>query len=431
MMRRPAVLLPLAVLAIAVAAYADPPAGFRSLFNGRDLTGWRGQPHLSPYDEANWSDAERAAKRAGFAVDLLSHWRVDGDEIVNDGAGPYLTSGDVGDFELHLDYKTVAGADSGIYLRGCPQVQIWDTTEAGGKWNLGADKGSGALWNNERYERMPLVLADRPFGEWNGLRIRLVGARTTVYLNDQLVVDHVPLENYWDRARAIPRGGPIQLQTHGGEIRFRNLLLRDIGAAEGNAILDQHGDEGFEPVFNGHDLAGWAGPLDQYEVKDGAIVCKPGMGGTIYTAEEYGDFAVRLEIKLPPGGNNGLAIRYPGEGDAAYVGMCELQVLDNTAPQYQSLKEWQYHGSAYGMVPAQREYQRPVGEWNFEEVTVVGSRVKVELNGFVILDADLADVKEPASGQAHEGRTRTRGHFGFAGHNDPVMFRNVRIKRLD
>ena len=189
-------------------------------------------------------------------------------------------------------------------------------------------------------------------------------------------------------------------------------------------------DDGFESVFNGRDFTGWAGPVSEYEVKDGAIVCRRGKGGTIYTTAEYGNFIVRFDFKLPPGGNNGLAIRYPGNGDTAYSGMCELQVLDNEAPQYAKLDARQYHGSAYGMAAAKRGFLRPTGEWNVQEVAVRGSTIRVELNGTVILDCDLATVKEFMANSAHPGKDRTTGHFGFAGHNDPVEFRNIRIKRL-
>src|SRR5207248_9532319 len=137
-------------------------------------------------------------------------------------------------------------------------------------------------------------------------------------------------------------------------------------------------------------------PTNEYEVVTGALRCRSGKGGTIYTTEEYPDFIARLEIKLPPGGNNGLAIRYPGEGDPAYAGMCELQVLDDNYEKATGEKSdpRQAHGSAYGMAAAARGYQHPIGEWNFEEVTVKGSKIKVELNGTVILDCDLATVRD-------------------------------------
>jgi hypothetical protein len=140
-----------------------------------------------------------------------------------------------------------------------------------------------------------------------------------------------------------------------------------------------------------------------------------------------------LEIKLPPGGNNGLAIRYPNHGDTAYDGMCEIQVLDENYEKAtgDKIDPRQAHGSAYGMVPAYRGYQHPIGEWNYEEVTVKGPTIKVELNGTVILDCDLSKVTEFMGNHRHPGKDRTRGTFGFAGHNDPVMFRNIALQRLE
>ncbi len=191
-------------------------------------------------------------------------------------------------------------------------------------------------------------------------------------------------------------------------------------------------EKGFESIFNGKDFEGWAGPIENYEVVDGAIVCKKGKGGTIFTKEEYADFVVRLEFKLPPGGNNGLAIRYPGKGNTAYVGMCELQVLDEKYEEVRKAKldPRQVHGSAYGMVAAKRGAQKPADEWNEQEVIVKGSTIKVTLNGTVILDCDLSTVTEFMGKRSHPGKDRASGHFGFAGHSDPVMFRNIRIKKL-
>ena len=413
----------------------QPPEGYTALFNGKNLDGWYGLGHFSPTELAAMSDEDRQAKRTKDLEDMFAHWTTENGELVNDGHGVYLTTNEeFEDFDFWIDYKTVAKADSGIYLRANPQVQIWDFTEAGGKWNIGADKGSGGLWNNSpgAAGKDPSVLADKAFGEWNRLRIQQVGARTSVWLNDQQVVDHANMENFWDRKRAHFRKGPIQLQTHGGEIRWRNVFIKKIGADEANKILASKNEDGFEQVFNGKDFTGFAGPIDNYEINDGVLKCKPHKGGTIYTEKVYSDFVARLEFRLPPGGNNGLAIRYPGDGDTAYVGMTELQVLDSEHPKYAKLDARQYHGSAYGMAPATRGYLRPTGEWNFQEVTVQGSNIKVELNGSVILDADIAkvDPKTFMAGSAHPGKALTKGHFGFAGHSDPVEFRNVRIKEL-
>jgi hypothetical protein len=411
------------------------PKGFTALFNGKDLRGWHGMPHYDPRKLADMQDDERKALLAKWTEDAKQHWSVEKGELVNDGNGAYLTTDkEYGDIELLIDYKTVPKADSGIYLKFTPQVQIWDYTKEGGKWNIGADKGSGGLWNNSPGApgKDPLVLADKPFGQWNSFRIIQVGARTTIWLNGKLVVDNAILENFWDRKKPLFSKGRIQLQTHGGEIRWRNIYLREIPPQEANDRLNKHNDKGFASVFDGKSFDGWAGPVENYEVKDGTIMCRPGKGGTIYTKQQFGDFVARLEYKLPPGGNNGLAIRYPGgTGDTAYVGMCEVQVLDDDAPQYKKLDPRQYNGSVYGMVAAHRGYLRPTGEWNFEEVTVKGSTIKVELNGNVIVDTDVSKVKEFMGNRPHPGKDRKAGHFGFAGHSDPVQFRNIRIKPLD
>lgn len=411
-----------------------PPQGFTAVFNGKDMTGWHGMPHFDPRELAKMSESDRKAKIDEWTADAKKHWKVENQELVNDGNGAYLTTDrDYGDMELMIEYKTVALADSGIYLRANPQVQIWDYTEKGGKWNIGADKGSGGLWNNSPGApgKDPLVLADKPFGEWNKLRIIQIGSRTTIYLNDKLVVSNAIMENFWDRASPLFAKGPIQLQTHGGEIRWRNIFIREIPAEESAKLLGSQNDSGFKSLFDGKTLEGWAGAVANYEVVDGAIRCKKGAGGVLHTKDEYADYVARMEIRIPAGGNNGLAIRYPGDGDTAYVGMCELQVLDNESPQYAKLDARQYHGSAYGMAAAKRGFLRPAGEWNFQEVTIKGSTIKVELNGTVILDTDLSKITEYLANSPHPGKTRTTGFFGFAGHGDAVEFRNVKIKKLD
>jgi Domain of Unknown Function (DUF1080) len=407
----------------------QPPPGFVALFNGKDLQGWHGCPHLDP---SQW-DSIDATKRTQWNDELKKHWTVVDGALVNDGHGAYMTTDkDYGDIELLIEYKTVPKADSGIYLRGTPQIQIWDSTESD-KFNLGADKGSGALWNNSAGAagKDPLVLADKPFGEWNAFRIMQIGARTTVWLNGKMVVDNAIMENYWDKDRVKPlaRTGKIQLQTHGGEIQWRNIFIREIPAEEANSHLAKHAGNGFTELFNGSDLKGWAGATDNYEVVDGAIQCKQGHGGVLHTTDEYADFDVRFEFQLPPGGNNGLALRYPGKGDTAYVGMCELQILDDSAAKYAKLDPRQYHGSAYGMIAANRGYVRPAGEWNFQQVTVKGSTLRVELNGSVILNGDLSKVSEYMANSPHPGKDRTSGFFGFAGHSDPVRFKNIAIRR--
>ncbi len=415
------------VLGIHSVAMAQAPQGFTSLFNGEDLSGWHGRPHLDPRKWPDTTDEQREQWNA----DRDEHWTVQDGAIVNDGHGVFLTSDrEYGDIELRIEYKTIPKADSGIYLRGSPQVQIWDSTNEQ-QFELGADKGSGGLWNNSPHApgKDPLELADKPFGEWNAFRILQVGATTSVWLNDKLVVDRAPMENYWDRKLPLFVKGVIQLQTHGGEIQWRNLYIRELDVEQANRWLREDKSQTFEPLFNGRDLSGWKGAVENYDVVDGAIQCKQGRGGVLHTEEEYADFTVRFEFQLPPAGNNGLAIRYPGEGDTAYTGMCELQVLDNRASVYAELDARQYHGSAYGMLAAARGYLRPAGQWNFQQVTVKGSTIQVDLNGTRILDGDLSQVSEYLDDRAHPGKDRTHGYFGFAGHSDPVRFRAIEITR--
>lgn len=424
--------LPTALLCVAALLAPHPAAadssgdGFVKLFDGKTLEGWHGRPHLHPDKYAEATDEQKKK----WAEEVATHWSIDGDQLVNDGHGAYLTTDkEYGDIELRLQYRTVPLADSGVYLRGNPQVQIWDSTEER-KFRHGANLGSGGLWNNSPGApgKDPLVKADRPFGQWNDLHILQVGARTTVKLNGQLVVDHAIMENFWDRSAPLPRTGPIQLQTHGGEIRWKNIEIREIGAEEANAILAKHAAEDFDSIFDGESLAGWTGATDDYEVVDGAIQCRKGRGGNLFTTKEYSNYVARLEFQLPPGGNNGLAIHYPGKGGPSVAGLTELQVLDDTAEKYAKLDPRQYHGSAYGMVAAKTGYLREVGEWNFQEVTVEGAKIRVELNGTVILDADLSEVTEFMGDKKHPGLERRSGHFGFAGHSDPVRFRNLAIK---
>lgn len=226
-------------LATATGHASEPPAGFRALFNGKDLSGWYG---LNPHSVVKLEGEKKEAALAKMREEFASHWRVEDGELVNDGTGPYATTDvELGDMELLLEYKTVPNADSGIYLRGTPQVQIWDKNQVfdPAKPTRRPHLGSGGLFNNtpDTAGRDPLVLADREFGEWNSFRIRQIGARTWVWLNDKLVVNGAVMENYWDKEKALPAKGPIMLQTHGGEIRWRNIFVREIGAEEAAAAL--------------------------------------------------------------------------------------------------------------------------------------------------------------------------------------------------
>ena len=210
------------------------PEGFVALFNGKDLSGWWGETTTNPTKYLTLSAEDLQKRKEASLPDIQKNWSVENQELVNNGKGLYLTTDkSYRDFELLLDYKTVAKADSGVYLRGCPQVQIWDYTDPA-KFSIGSDKGSGGLWNNSKDKpgKDPLVKADKAFGEWNHFRIVMAGEQVWVWLNDQKVVDGAVMENYYERTKPIPAEGPIQLQTHGGEIRWRNVFLREIQPEE-------------------------------------------------------------------------------------------------------------------------------------------------------------------------------------------------------
>jgi hypothetical protein len=401
-----------------------PPKGFVALFNGRDLAGWKGLVG-SPKSRREMSREELAKAQAKADEDMLAHWKVVDGALCFDGKGHSLcTAKDYSDFEMLVDWKIEAGGDSGIYLRGTPQVQIWDTANR----KVGAQVGSGGLYNNKKGASKPLKLADKAVGQWNTFRIIMTGEMVTVYLNDVLVVDNVVMENYWERDKPIYPNGQIELQSHGSLLYFRNVFIREIT----NKLTEQEKADGFKLLFNGKNLRGWQGNTKGYVVKDGTIVVEPELGGgNLYTAQEYGDFIMRFEFKLTPGANNGLGIRTPLNVNAAYQGM-ELQILDNTAEKYNTLRPYQFHGSIYGVVPAKRGYLKPVGMWNFQEVIANGKQITVKLNGTTIVDADIDKASTPKTmdGNDHPGLKREKGYIAFCGHGDKLAFRSLRIKTL-
>lgn len=225
---------------------SQAPEGFKSLFNGTDLSGWRGRPGwggvFSPYDEARFTTEERARHRSEWNAERDRHWSVDVEHgiIISDGQSVHLaTEQPYGDFELWVDWRFLKpGSDSGIYLRSYPQVQLWDPSNPDEQKN-GAFRGSGGLWNNSEGSpgRWPLVKADRPIGQWNTLQIKIIGDRVWVWLNGQTTVDGKLMENFFDRSLPLLPNGSIELQTHGSETHFRNIYLREIGAEEAKKIL--------------------------------------------------------------------------------------------------------------------------------------------------------------------------------------------------
>ena len=406
------VLFAAAAAAVAAAAPAAPPAeeGFESLFDGKTLKGWVG-----------------ATK--GYAAE-------DGKLVCpKKGGGNLYTAKQYGDFVLRFDFKLEPGANNGLGIRaplkGNPayvgmELQILDNTAE--RWSkLKPYQYHGSIYGVVPAKRGHL----KPVGQWNSQEVTCVGRRVKVILNGVTIVDAD-----LDKAAAggTPDGRPhpglksarghIGFLGHGSRVEFRNIRIKDLPTAAAPAA-----EEGFESLFDGKTLKGWVGATKGYAAEDGKLVCPKKGGGNLYTAKQYGDFVLRFDFKLEPGANNGLGIRAPLKGNPAYVGM-ELQILDNTAERWSKLKPYQYHGSIYGVVPAKRGHLKPVGQWNSQEVTCVGRRVKVVLNGVTIVDADLDKAAEAGApdGRPHPGLKRARGHIGFLGHGSRVEFRNIRIK---
>ena len=405
--------------------------GLVPMFNGKDLTGWQGLVG-NPITRKKMTPAELAQKQQEANQKATSFWSVKDGCIVFNGNGDNLCSiKQYGDFEMVVDWRITKKGDSGIYLRGSPQVQIWDTSRV----DVGAQVGSGGLYNNQKNQAKPLKVADNPIGDWNTFRIKMIGDKVTVYLNGELVVDNVILENYWDRSLPIFPKESIELQAHGTDLAFRDIYVQEINNS-GYSVSEAEAVDGFSPLFNGKNLEGWTGNLVDYKVENGEMVLHIDNGpshGNIYTTGEYSDFIYRFEFQLTPAANNGLGIRAPLTGDAAYVGM-ELQILDNEDPVYAQLQPYQYHGSVYGVIPAKRGFLKPLGQWNYEEVIAKGNHITVTLNGEVIMDGDIKAASkngtETMDHKSHPGLLNKKGHIGFLGHGSVVKFRNIRLKDI-
>ena len=405
--------------------------GYEQIFNEKDLTGWKGLVG-NPITRSKMSAKELATAQAKVDKQAAENWIVEDGTIFFTGKGDNLcTEKKYGDFEMLVDWKLYPGKepDAGIYLRGTPQVQIWDISRT----NVGAEVGSGGLYNNKTHESIPLKVADLELGAWNTFYIKMIGDRVTVHLNGELVVDNVILENYWDRSLPIFAMEQLELQAHGSEVAYRDIYVKEIDRAEPYTLSDEEKSDNFEVLFDGTNMHNWTGNTKDYIIENGNLVIYPSdsHGGNLYTKKEYDNFVFRFEFQLTPGANNGLGIRTPMEVDAAYHGM-ELQILDNDAPMYKDLEEYQFHGSVYGVIPAKRGFLKPLGEWNYQEVVADGDNIKITLNGTTILDGNIREASKNGTldGKDHPGLLNKSGHIGFLGHGSVVKFKNIRVKQL-
>ncbi|HRW94171.1 MAG TPA: DUF1080 domain-containing protein, partial [Thermotogota bacterium] len=275
--------------------------GFERIFNEKDLEGWQGlvgnPVSRSKMDPKELARAQEEADKVAF-----SQWVVEDGKLLFLGKGDNLcTKKAYGDFEMYVDwllYPEGPEADAGIYLRGSPQVQIWDTSRV----HVGAQVGSGGLYNNAKNPSAPSHVADNRLGEWNSFFIRMEGERVTVYLNGELVVDNVIMENYWDRSQPIFPYGAIELQAHGSKVAYRDIYVRELDRPRPFTLSAEEEAEGFQILFDGTTLHQWTGNKTDYFTRDGVLEVRPtDQGfGDLYTVKEYDDFIFRFEFKLTP-----------------------------------------------------------------------------------------------------------------------------------
>ncbi|MFZ4733428.1 MAG: family 16 glycoside hydrolase [Pirellulales bacterium] len=417
------------------------PSGFTPLFNGVDLAGWRGRPHFDPAAEAALSPEERAAKQTEWNADMAAHWKVEGGEIVSDGHGVFLTTmRDYGDFELHLEWLLPQPcADSGIYLRGNPQVQIWDP-DCERDFKHGADKGSGGLWNNpaDSAGRFPLVRADAPTGQWNTMRIRMQGERVSVTLNGRLVVDDQTLANFFAKGQPLPASGPIQIQTHGAPMRVRNVCLRELTGLEGSGPgwRELTADD-FENVNGTEGTWTWNGGLAH---------CTGRPVGVIRTKRQVKNLELSVEWRhLTSAGNSGVFLWAPPAvlenlpPGRLPPGGIEVQVLDHgyTAQFEESSgkkADWfttdgdVFPVGSSDMTPfppvapggkrsfPSARHSRGTPEWNHYYVRAINGEVRLWVNGHEVSGG--RDCK-PAE-----------GYLCLESEGAPVDFRRLRIREL-
>jgi len=386
------------------------------LFNKKNLSGWEGMvADGNPLKQRKMTDQELAKAKVEANRLIHQHWSAQNGVLQFDGVGYHSirTTEEYRNFELYVDWKILPGGDSGIYLREVPQVQIWDVTEH--------PEGSGGLYNNKNHPSEPLRAADNPPGEWNTFRIKMVEEKVTVWLNGIMVVDNVPLENYWERGKPLHEEGPICLQAHDTEVSFRNIFLRE---------LPDKSELYSGLLFNEKDLSGWeavGADISTWGVEDGILYTTGEGGGWLCTDKTYSDFILSLEFRLPEEGNSGIFLRAPRKGNPAYAGM-EVQVLDDYADKYRTLEPWQYTGSVDKVQAPSKRVTKPAGQWNKYKILCDGPVVKVWSNGHLINDVNL--IQHMNKSDTHPGLKRRKGYIGLQNHSTRVEYRNIKIKEL-
>jgi formylglycine-generating enzyme required for sulfatase activity/tRNA A-37 threonylcarbamoyl transferase component Bud32 len=432
----------------------QPPKGFRPLFDGATLNGWRG---LNPHEVLKAALEQKNALVQKQNQEFPNHWRVENGDLVTLGNGPYATTFEsFGNIDLLLEYKTVPGADSGIYLRGTPQIQIWDTTEKDTR-DRRPSLGSGGLYNNAPGSpgKDPLVHADKPFGQWNLFRIRQIDSRTWVWLNEQLVVDAALWEPFWNKTKPLPEKAPIMLQTSGGEIRWRNIFVREIPDSEAREILKTSGGaanlaasktdpksgsvsekgakfvEGpWKVLFDGKTLSGWRS-IETEQPQPGWSVPSDALHGAgkrsfLLTTEIFGDFELELQWRVGSNGNGGI-----------FYWMQTGSNAKSTAPEFQLNDSAQgdkfFSGALYHLIRETKDASNPVGSWNTARLVVRGGISEHWVNSQMVCTYDW---NSPEFGELKKSQGPTygqirRGCIGLQSNSGDIDYKNIRIRTLE
>ena len=388
---------------------------------------------LNPVEKAAMKAKKVKKAEAAAAAAAANVWKATENGMAYaGGAAATMGSGkNYENFELMFEWKGEGKA--GLGVRSIPQI------------DLGGEK-SGALSGNVEGKNAPTQLADNAAGEWNTVYVKVLNDRVTVNVNGVETAANVILENVCDRNIPAFVEGQLMLIGEGAPVEFREMYIRELPSTPRFELSEEEKKAGFEVLFDGTSMHKWTGNTTDYVPVDGTIYVTAQYGGTgnLYTKKEYSDFVYRFEFAfVRKGVNNGVGVRTPMGVDAAYEGM-ELQILDHDAPIYKNLREYQQHGSVYGIIPAKRVKFPALGEWNTEEIRFEGDYVKVTVNGEVILEGNIREAcqghnvapdgskKNPytVDKKNHPGLFNKKGHIGFLGHGSGVKFRNIRILDL-
>ena len=388
---------------------------------------------LNPVEKASMKAKKIKKAEAAAAQTAAQVWKATETGMAYaGGAAATMGSGkNYENFELMFEWKGEGKA--GLGVRSIPQI------------DLGGEK-SGALSGNVEGKNAPAKVADNAAGEWNTVYVKVLNDRVTVNVNGVETASNIILENVFDRNVPAFVEGQLMLIGEGSPVEFREMYMRELPSTPKFELSEEEKKEGFEVLFDGTSMHKWTGNTTDYVPVDGTIyvTAQYGGSGNLYTKKEYSDFVFRFEFAfMRKGVNNGVGVRTPMGVDAAYEGM-ELQILDHDAPIYKNLREYQQHGSVYGIIAAKRVKFPALGEWNTEEIRFEGDNVKVTVNGEVILEGNIREACQghnvaPDGGKKnpytvdkknHPGLFNKKGHIGFLGHGAGVKFRNIRILDL-